>query len=123
MAARDEFDGISDHLAADQRCLHAFGTHGDAVANGDSVELHWRAAGRADAFFHVDSQIPQFVIAVHGFGPRVRDADDRFAQVFIGEADGFQHAARGRAVAALRDGVASQFHGNLLVYFSGAGGG
>ena len=49
VAARDELDRIGDDFAADQRRLHAFGAHGDAVADGDGVELHGRAAGGADA--------------------------------------------------------------------------
>ena len=57
-------------------------------ADGDSVELHRRAACRPDARFHVDRQIPQLVVAVHGFGPRIRDSDDRLLEIFVAETDG-----------------------------------
>src|SRR5690606_41809570 len=50
VAAGDELDGVGDHVAANQRCLHAFGAHGDAVGDGDGVELHGSTAGGADAF-------------------------------------------------------------------------
>ncbi len=49
VAARHQFDGVGNHLARDQRGLHALGAHGDAVADGDGVELHGSAAGLADA--------------------------------------------------------------------------
>src|SRR5437773_2220395 len=39
MPARDEFDGVSDYLARDERGLHALGAHRDAVAHRDRVEL------------------------------------------------------------------------------------
>ena len=45
----DEFDGIGDDLARDERGLHALGAHGDAVGDGDGVELHGGSAGFADA--------------------------------------------------------------------------
>ena len=44
-----ELDRVGDHLAADERRLHALGAHRDAVGDRDRVELHRRAAGRADA--------------------------------------------------------------------------
>ena len=110
VAARHQLDRIGDHLAADQRRLHALGAHGDAVADGDGVELHRRAAGRADAFLHLDRQLAQVVVAGHGLDPGIGDADDRLRQILVGEADGLQHGARGRAVASLGDGVALEFH-------------
>src|SRR4029077_11404546 len=53
IAAGDQLDGIGDDFTADQGSAHAFCTHGDAVGNGDSVELKRRAAGGANAFLHV----------------------------------------------------------------------
>jgi len=44
-------------------------------------------------------------IARHGLNPHVRDADDRLGQVFVGEADGFEHRARRSAVPTIRDDV------------------
>ena len=49
VAAGDEFDGVGDDFAGDERGLHALRAHGDAVVDGDGVELHGRAAGLADA--------------------------------------------------------------------------
>ena len=63
-------------------------------------------------------QLAQVEIARHGLDPRVGDADDGLLQILIGEADGLQHGARGRAVASLGDGVAVKFHGKLLWYRS-----
>ncbi len=106
VAARDEFDGIGNHFAADEGSFHAFGAHGDAIADGDRVELHGGAARGTDAGLDVNREVAQFVIAVHRLGPGIGDADDGLAQILIGEADGFQKRACGGAVAALRDGIA-----------------
>jgi hypothetical protein len=106
VAARHQLDGIGDDLATDQRGLHAFGAHGDAVADGDGVELHGGATRGADAFLYLDGQLAQVVVARHGFDPGVGDSDDGLGEVCIGEPDAFQHGARGRAVTALGDCVA-----------------
>src|SRR5262249_26039502 len=42
-------------------------------------------------------QIAEVVVARPDLDPRVRDADERLAQVVVGEADGLQHRARRRA--------------------------
>ena len=111
VAAHQQLDGIGDHFAADERGLHALGAHGDAVGDGDGVELHGSAAGRADALLHLHGELAQVVIAGHGLDPGVGDADDGLGEILVGEADGLQHGARGGAVASLGDGVALQFHG------------
>ena len=49
VAARGELDRVGDHLAADQGGLHPLGAHRDPVGDRDRVELHRRAARRADA--------------------------------------------------------------------------
>ena len=110
VAAHQQLDGIGDHLAADERGLHALSAHGDAVADGDGIELHGSAAGRAYALLHLDGQLPQVVIAGHGLDPGIGHADDGLGEVLVGEADGFQHGAGWGAVAALGDGVALEFH-------------
>src|SRR5690606_2820769 len=50
VTAANELDGVGDDLAGDEGGLHALGAHGDAVGDGDGVELHGRATGGADAF-------------------------------------------------------------------------
>src|SRR2546422_558053 len=40
--AHDQLDGVGDGFAADERGLHALGTHRDAVRDGDRVELDHR---------------------------------------------------------------------------------
>jgi hypothetical protein len=78
------------------------GAHGDAVADGDRVELHRRAARGADALLDLHGELPQVEVAGHGLDPGVGDADDRLAQVVVGEADPLSIA---RAAARLRPWV------------------
>src|SRR5262249_7808863 len=96
--------------------LHALRPHSHTVADRDGVELHRRATRRADALFHLDRQLTQIVIARHGLNPGIRDADDGLGQVFVRESDRLEHGARWRAVAALTDRVALQFHRKFLSY-------
>ena len=95
VAAGDEFDGVGDDFAGDERGLHAFGAHGDAVGDGDGVELHGRAAGFADALLDGLGDLAEMEVAGADLGPGVGDADDGLVQVFLGEADA-RGSRRGR---------------------------
>ncbi len=50
VAADGELDAIGDHLARDERRLHALVAHGDAVGHRDGAELARRAAGSETPF-------------------------------------------------------------------------
>ncbi len=97
VAARDELDGVGDDFARDQRGLHALGAHGDAVGDGDGVELHRRAACFAHALLDGLGDLAQVEVARADLGPGVGDADDGLVQVFFAEADAAQVGARSGA--------------------------
>ena len=101
MAAGDELDRVGDHLAADERGLHALGAHRDAVGDGDGVELHRRAAGGADALLDLLGEAAEVEVARHHLGPGVGDADDRALQRIVVEADALQVRAGRGPVRAL----------------------
>ena len=101
--AGDELDRVGDHLAADERGLHALGAHGDPVGDRDRVELHRGAAGGADAVLHALGQAAQVEVARHRLGPGVGDADDRPAQGVVVEADALEVGAGRGPVRALED--------------------
>ena len=83
------------------------GAHGDAVGDGDGVELHRRAAGLADALLDGVGDVAEMEVAGADLGPGVGDADDGLVQVFFAEADAAQVGAGGGAVGAFGedDGV------------------
>ena len=95
--ADEEFDGIGDHFARNQRSFHAFGAHGDAVGDGDGVKLDGSAAGGADACFDAFGELAQMEIARSDFGPSVGDGDERAGEIVVGEAGGFEHGPGGGA--------------------------
>ena len=105
VAARDQLDRVGDHLAADERGAHAFGAHRDAIGDRNRVELHRRAAGAADALFHVHGQIAEMKVAGTDLDPGVRHADERLLEIRIGEADRLQHRAGRSAAGARGEGV------------------
>ena len=118
----NQFDGVGDQLAADQRGAHAFRAHGLAVADGDGVELHGCAAGGADAFLHLGREPPQVEVAGHGFDPGVGHADERLAEIAVGESDCLEHSAGRGAVASVRDAVTAvlEVHGRKIMTEKGS---
>ena len=74
---------------------------------GDGVELHRRAARRADAFLDVLGEAAQVEVAGHRLGPGVGDADRRPAEVVVVEADALHVGAGGGAVGPVEDGCRS----------------
>ena len=76
--------------------------HGDAVGDGDGVELHGRAAGVANAFLHGCGEFAQMEVAGADLGPGVGDADDGLVQIFVGESDRLQHGTGGGAAGVRR---------------------
>ena len=105
VGAHEKLDGIGDHFARNQRSFHAFGAHGDAVGNGDGVELDGSAAGGADAGFDAFGELAQMKIAGSDFGPGVGDGDERAGEIVVGEARGFEHGPGGGAREAFFDDV------------------
>jgi hypothetical protein len=104
VAAGHELDRVRDHLAADQRRLHADRPHRDPVRDRDRVELHRRAAGGLDAFLDLGGEGAVVEVARHRLGPRGGDADDRLRERLVVEADALQLGARPGARGALEEG-------------------
>ena len=81
IAAGNEFDGVGDDFARDERGLHALRAHRDAVGDGDGVELHRRAACFANAFFEGLGNFAKMHVAGADLGPGIGDADDGLMQI------------------------------------------
>ena len=77
MAAHRQFDRIGDHVARNQRRLHALVAHGDAVGNGDGAEFARRAVGGSDALLDHLRLAHQRNVAGSGLVPAACDADQR----------------------------------------------
>ena len=108
VAAADELDGVGDDLAADQRGLHAFAPHRDAVRDRDGVELHGVGARHADAGLDRDRQLAQPEVARHGLEPAVGDAHERLVEVFRLQTDRVEERSRRRAIPAFVQRAARQ---------------
>src|SRR5271156_1203322 len=113
VGAHKQFDRIGNYFARNQRSLHAFGAHGDAVGNGDSVELDWSAAGSANSGLHMFGQLAQMKIAGRHFSPGVGARDERAREIRVGEAGSLQHGAGRSARYTLLDGVTLHFESLL----------
>ena len=98
VAAHGELDGIGDHVARDQRRLHALVAHGDAVGDGDGGEFARRAAGLRDAALHRLRLAGERDVAGGGFVPAGGDADEGLGDLGLGEAHRVVVAAMRRAV-------------------------
>src|SRR5499427_8235485 len=106
VAARHQLHRVRHYLAADERALHPFRAHGDAIGDGDRVDLDGSAPGGSDALHHILGELPVVPVAGHGPDPAVGDTDLRAGEVLVGEADGLHHGAGGRAVGTLEENAA-----------------
>jgi hypothetical protein len=106
VAASDELYGVGDHLAANEGGLHPLGPHGDAVRDGDGVELHRGAARLPDALLDPLGEAPLVEVAGHRLDPGVGDADYRLAEVLVVEADSPEHRPGPRSISSLEDRAA-----------------
>ena len=95
--------GIGDQVPGDQGILHAHVAHGDAVAHGDGREFDGRAPGGADAGFHRLHDLVDVHMTGHDLVEGADHAHQRALQLFLGEAQGVQQTAVGRAARAQLD--------------------
>ena len=107
MPACDQLDGVSDHLARDERCLHTLGAHRDPVAHGDRVELDRGATRFANAFLDPLRELPVVEVARHDLDPRMRDPNEWPAEVFVVVADRSHHRARTGASGTIYERLAA----------------
>ncbi len=105
-------DAVGDQVAAGQRVEHAAVAHGDAVVDGDGVELDAEAAGRVDDLLHALADVVQVDVAGDELREAVGDGDDGLLEVGVGHAGGAPQGAGPGHVAAVRRGAAAvAFHG------------
>ena len=105
-AVADRLDRVRDHLARDERVLHALGAHRDAVADGDGAEDLRHGAGGAQRGLGARGQAAEAGVAGRDVAVGVGDAHDRLPEVAVAEADRAQHRAVGGALHALGDEAA-----------------
>ena len=98
------FDGIGNQLARGQRIEHAAVTHGDAVVDGDGVELLGHTASRLDLAGDELAEVLQVDMARHELGEAVGNGDDRLAEVAVLHARRPPQAAGTGHVAAMGGG-------------------
>ncbi len=79
--------------------------HGDAVIDGDGVELLGHAPGPLDLARHQLAEILQVHMAGHELGERIGHGDDRLAEVLVLHAGGAPQAAGAGHVAAVGGGA------------------
>ena len=116
LAVDRRLDRVGDHFARDQRILHAFGAHADAVGHGRHAEhLRHRAGFLQRRHRPVDQRLDAGVARIHR-AVAVGHADDRLLEIAVAEPHGAQHRAIRGAGDALRDqfGAAVERHAGIL---------
>ncbi len=109
------FNGIGDDVAAGQAIEHAVVTHGDAIVNGDGIELLGDTAGLLNLPSDQLPQVFQVDVAGNELSEGVHHRNDGLLEVFILHPGGAPQcacaghiAARGGGTGAiLRHGVTS----------------
>ena len=84
--AEHGFHGVGNQFAAGQAHFHALMPHGDAVADGDGVELKRYAACLADGLFDQIIHGAQVAMPGNDIGIRGTNGNEGFAKVFTGYA-------------------------------------
>ena len=94
LPAHDRLDRVGDQVAGLQRVAHSVGTHRDAVADTDGIELQAKQAGLSDALFAFPAEVQQVHVARVSLVPHARDADLSLVHVLFGHAGCIQHGLR-----------------------------
>jgi hypothetical protein len=79
-------DGVGNELARREAVEHAAMPHGDAVVDGDGVELAGDGARGCDLVGDQLAQVLEVDVAGNELRERVGDGDDRLAEVTVGHA-------------------------------------
>ena len=103
-------DAVGDHLAGDQREVHALVAHRDAVGHRDRAELHREAARGEHTVLDGLREPVQRQVARRDLVPRRRDADLRLGEVVVAHAYRAQHSAGGGLLQAVGDVAAAGLH-------------
>ena len=74
---------VRNHLARRQRVEHAVVTHSNAIINGDGIEFLRDAARLADCAGDKLAHVLEVDVAGNELGERVRDRDDRLAEISV----------------------------------------
>ena len=97
------FNGIRNDVAGDEAIAHAFGSHADAVRDGNGVKADGASPGGIDAIGGMFPEFPEVDIAGGHVAGGTRNCDLRFFKIGIIKANCAQHGAGGSAVWAVND--------------------
>ena len=93
MAVHHIFHRVGNDVARGQRVEHAVVSHGNAVVNGDGVELGRIAAKSFYLFLYYLSSLVQMGMSGHKLGERVDNGNDRLAKLLTLHAIGHPEGA------------------------------
>ena len=107
-------DRIGDEIARWQRVEHPVVAHGDAVIDGDGIELLGYPACCLDLARDELSQLHEVHVSRHKLREGVDHGNDRFFEIAVFHAGGTPQRARSSHVAALGRGTGTiDGHGSL----------
>jgi hypothetical protein len=119
--ADHELDRVGDHLAGDERGLHALVAHGDAVAHRDGDELPRGTACLVDARLHRLGLRVEGEVAGGRFVPAARDPHPRTVDLRVAEAHRAEERPLRRPLGTLGDDAAADaFHRSAPRWDGGA---
>ena len=98
------FHAVGNQVAAGQAVEHAVVAHGDAVVNGDGIELLGNAASGLHLACHQLAHVVQVHMAGHKLGERIGNGNDRLAKIAVGHTGGAPQGAGASHVAAVGGG-------------------
>ncbi len=103
LTPHDRLNRVGDHFPGDQRILHAFGAHGDAVGDRDCVELHRLSASALHSPRRVIRELVDVHVARRNHSPCGSDANLGLLEVGFLKAHAVEHTSAGSAFDAFGD--------------------
>ena len=118
MAVERDLHGVGNGLARNERVMHAFVVHGNAIAHTDGGDLERHAACQVDAGLYRVSNLVKVVVPRNDVVSRVDHRNEGTLHLLVGHAVRLEQAAVWRACNAFLHGVAAKLHGATFLSFA-----
>lgn len=110
LTTNHRLNGVRNHLAGNERILHPFGAHRNAIGDRDGIENRCLSAGRIDTQSGFAGELIDVHIARRHHAPGGSHTDLRLREIALLVAHGIKHSATWRATQPIQQGGGKRTH-------------